>query len=127
MLELYVCGYPLLCVAVIPIAPVIVTPPMEQNVPYENQATFECLATGMPDPTYSWYKNGVIISDQDLPTLYFASVQVSDRGLYSCTVTNSEGTAQSEPVYLRITGTIILAWVYAPYFESYITCIIVMP
>ena len=93
----------------------IVIAPMEQNVPYEGQATFECLATGVPDPTYSWYKNGAIISDQDLPTLYFANVQVSDRGLYSCTVTNNEGTAQSEPVYLRITGTVLLAWVYAPY------------
>ena len=93
-----------MCVASIPTAPVITTPPMEQNVPYEGQATFECLATGIPDPVYSWFKNAELISGQNLPTLYFSDVQVSDRGLYSCTVANSVGSDESRPVYLRITG-----------------------
>ena len=94
----------LYCVAVTSAAPVIVTPPVEQNVPYEGQAVFECLATGTPDPVYSWFKNGELITEENLPTLYFSNVQVSDRGLYHCAVNNSEGSDQSQQVYLKTTG-----------------------
>ena len=99
----------LYCVAGSPTAPMITTLPMEQNVSYEGQATFECLSTGVPDPVYRWFKNGKLISGQNLPTLYFPDVQVSDRGLYSCAVTNSEGSDESQQVYLRITGTLNIA------------------
>lgn len=92
------------CVAGTPTPPQITTPPTEQNVPYESQANFTCFATGTPDPVYSWFKNGELIVGQNLPSLYFPTVLVSDRGLYSCAVTNSEDSDESEQVYLRITG-----------------------
>ena len=95
----------LYCIAPTPAAPVIVTPPVEQNVPYEGQAVFECSATGTPDPAYSWFKNEELIEGEDLPTLYFSTVLVSDRGLYHCAVANSEGSDQSQQVYLKLTGT----------------------
>ena len=91
-------------VAGTPTAPVITTPLMEQNVPYQGQATFECLATGSPYPEYRWFKNEEPISEQNLPILYISNVQVSDRGLYSCHVTNSEGSDKSQEVYLTIAG-----------------------
>ena len=94
-----------MCIAVTPTAPVIVTPLVEQNVPYEGQAVFECRATGTPDPLYNWFRNEELIAGEDLPTLYFSNVQASDRGLYHCAVTNSEGSDQSQSVYLKLTGT----------------------
>ena len=108
-LNLFLWLSPLLCAARVPVAPVITTPLMEQNVPYQGQATFECLATGSPYPEYRWFKNGEAISDQNLPILYFSNVQVSDRGLYSCSVTNSEGSDESQSIYLRITGALNFA------------------
>ena len=108
LLQLYGRSFPLLCVAGIPTAPMITTPPMEQNVPYDGRAVFECIATGIPAPTYEWFKNGETISGQNSPTLTLPNVQASNRGLYSCAVTNSEGSEESQPVYLRITGQLSL-------------------
>jgi autotransporter-associated beta strand protein len=65
-------------------------------------------ATGVPAPTFQWYKNGVAISGQTGSTLTFASAQGSNNGSYYLVATNTAGVATSSVVTL-IVNSVTLA------------------
>ncbi len=43
---------------------------------------------GTPEPTITWYKDGILIPDQNLPFLYIPEMQLEDRGFYHCVAKN---------------------------------------
>lgn len=48
--------------------------------------TIQCNAEGFPTLTYTWYKNGVIIINQNLPTYTIIAATTADNGTYTCDV-----------------------------------------
>ncbi|MCH8528493.1 MAG: DUF2341 domain-containing protein [Kiritimatiellae bacterium] len=54
--------------------------------------TLEVQATGSLPITYSWAHDGVAIPGADGPTLSLSDLFLSDSGIYTLTMTNSEGT-----------------------------------
>ncbi|XP_075525706.1 neuroglian-like [Dermacentor variabilis] len=77
----------------------------------EKPFVLECEATGEPEPTYEWTKNGErldhasqsdrISQQPRRGSLVFSSPNDADEGLYQCLATNPHGTAVSDPVSLR--------------------------
>jgi hypothetical protein len=86
-------------------APTITTQPVAQTVSTGSPATFSVVATGIPAPTYQWYRNGILV-----PNGTGSSVTViaspSDVGTYYCDVSNPEGSLLSLGVNLTISNTI---------------------
>ena len=76
-------------------APVIVTPPMDQDVPLSSLVNLTCVATGAPQPVITWYFEGVLITGANSPIYIIDSIQPAQRGTYSCRVMNSEGMDQA--------------------------------
>jgi len=67
-----------------------------------------CVASGNPQPSIAWYKDGRIIPGEGSPLLVIQEVELSDRGVYNCTATNSLGTTSSSAV-ININGTVPIA------------------
>ena len=58
-------------------------------------ATFRVSAIGTPSLTYSWFHNGYLITGADESFITIAATTNTDAGLYSCMVSNGEGTVIS--------------------------------
>jgi len=75
----------------------IVLPPVVSIVPSEavvkegDNATFNCLATGLgaEDFKYQWFLNNQAVDSSDSPALVISSVSVDNTGNYTCSVINS--------------------------------------
>ena len=97
-----------------PVAPTIVIHPNVTN-PFTEGDTMAiaCTATGRPYPTIQWYKDGVLLTNKSLTTIYndkveqnsllfttsileVWSVGADDRGTYSCVAENPAGNDTSE-------------------------------
>lgn len=85
-------------------APLIINPPMSQSVSLGSLVNLSCVATGAPQPTIAWFKDSVQITGVNLPFYVINSISVSDRGYYSCSATNNEGSDQSSSVLVNING-----------------------
>lgn len=83
-------------------APVITTQPQSQSVNVGANVVFTVVATGTPNPTYQWNKGGAAISGATNTTLSLTSVQTSDAGGYTVTVTNSLGSVTSNSATLTV-------------------------
>jgi pectin methylesterase-like acyl-CoA thioesterase/PKD repeat protein len=114
--------------------PVILQSPTNLVVSTGNPASFSVTASGLPVPTYQWWKNGAIIAGQTNATLTIASAQLSDVGNYFVVASNSAGTATSDtatlvligvpPVAPTLTATagvnqVALSWSTSPSASSY--------
>ena len=53
-------------------------------------ANFTCEVSGTPQPSITWYKDGVLLEGEQRPTLIIPEVALSDRGFYSCRASNSD-------------------------------------
>jgi len=73
------------------VVPAITTQPASITVAAGQTATFTVVATGVPAPTYQWYKNSTVISGATSATYTIASAAVGDSGTYTVAVSN--GTA----------------------------------
>ncbi|XP_037958972.1 protein sax-3 [Teleopsis dalmanni] len=88
--------------------PIIIAGPVNQTLPVKSLATLQCKAIGLPNPTISWYRDGIpvhpnakinittagdlIISDLD---------RKEDQGLYTCVASSRTGKSTWSG-YLRI-------------------------
>ena len=85
-------------------APVIALPPFNSSIPIHTPLNLSCMATGVPPPQYTWFKDGVLIPGETKPFLYIPEVQPNDRGSYRCKAANSVGEVTSEVAALTIPG-----------------------
>lgn len=68
-------------------------------------ASFNCEASGYPQPTIQWYKDDLQLSGKTCPVLIVENVSPDERGQYHCTATNSEGVISSSNALLQINDT----------------------
>lgn len=89
--------------AVIPdSAPTITTQPQGQSVTVGASVVFSVVATGKPNPTYQWNKNGNAIAGATNTTYSITGAQTTDAGTYTVTVTNSVGSVTSSGATLTV-------------------------
>lgn len=58
--------------------------------------SFSCLASGVPSPTYRWYRNGSPISGATSSTYTFTVTSSYDVDTFFCVASNSAGSATSD-------------------------------
>ncbi|MBK1877419.1 immunoglobulin domain-containing protein [Pelagicoccus mobilis] len=85
------------------VAPEITLNPQSQTVPATSTVVFTSAASGNPEPTYQWQKNGVNIDGETGSSLTIDAVDVSNAGDFSVIATNSEGEATSAVATLTVT------------------------
>jgi protein tyrosine phosphatase len=61
-----------------------------------------CIAKGVPDPTYKWYKRGIEIRGANSSLLVIKSITLEDSTYYFCVAKNVEGRTNSRPLYLLV-------------------------
>lgn len=80
--------------------PVFTVPLRDQHADRESELVWRCQAFGIPQPTYTWYRNGQLLSgDSDLiitgNTLTIPRLGESQAGMYQCMASNSHGVVTS--------------------------------
>jgi len=91
--------------------PVISVQPIAQTVDLGAVLTFSVTATGLPDPSYQWQKDGVDIAGETSSTLTIAASVKTDAADYKCIVSNIAGSVTSDTVSATIE--------YAPEFTAH--------
>ncbi|MBM3854990.1 MAG: hypothetical protein FJ399_17855, partial [Verrucomicrobia bacterium] len=84
-------------------APIIAAQPQPQiRLPSgtSNTVVFAVAATGSPAPEYQWRRNGAALAGQTAATLVLANASDSQGGSYTCLVSNSAGSVESQPAVL---------------------------
>ena len=76
--------------------PSITTQPLSQTLYLNQSATFTVVATGVPQPTYQWRKNGPDITGATNASYTISSPGISDSGKFTVTVTNRAGSVISD-------------------------------
>ncbi len=89
------------------LAPNILTNPVSMTVTAGMTATFNIVATGVPDPSYQWLLNGtnVINATANNATLVISNALAGDAGTYAVIVSNIAGTVTSSNATLTVVGT----------------------
>ncbi|MBP9913209.1 MAG: immunoglobulin domain-containing protein [Opitutaceae bacterium] len=85
--------------------PVVLSPPLTLSQSSGSTATFTVAAEGVSPLSYQWNKNGVAISGATGASYTIPSINRTDAGLYSVTITNPLGSVTSESAALSV-GTL---------------------
>ncbi|MGH7944381.1 MAG: immunoglobulin domain-containing protein [Opitutaceae bacterium] len=84
-------------------APAIASQPVStQTVKTGASASFTVIASGDPNPSYQWRKNGAKIAGATKATFSLSSVTSADAGTYMVLASNSAGTVASENATLIV-------------------------
>lgn len=83
-------------------APTITTQPVGQSVTAGSDVAFSVVASGNAFLSYQWYLNGVAVSGGASATLTLRSVTTAQAGTYTVVVSNSLGSATSDPASLNV-------------------------
>ena len=86
---------------VLPVPPVITTPPVAQTAVEGGEARFAVTASG-PALAYVWRKDGTALPGATGAQLELRNVQLSQAGAYAVTITNSAGSVESPAVRLTV-------------------------
>ncbi|THD21910.1 Roundabout 2 [Fasciola hepatica] len=92
--------------------PVFTTSPEDTFLPYDQQLTLKCIATGYPTPTITWFKDQKVVqTHRDKPgtsnritnhgELIILRFSASDEGVYYCNASNVHGWAKSASATVR--------------------------
>lgn len=104
------------------VIPTISSHPTNLTVSAGSPASFSVVATGLPDPSYQWQKDGLDHSGSTDASLSISSSTLTDNGTYSVIVSNSAGsvvssnavlTVPAEPVSITTSltgGELTLSW-----------------
>jgi pectin methylesterase-like acyl-CoA thioesterase len=87
------------------LAPNILTQPLSLSVGGGQPAGFSVVATGIPDASYQWFKDGNLLTNQTASTLSIATAYAGDAGTYSVLVSNGAGTITSSNAVLTVGNT----------------------
>ena len=85
-----------------PSAPTIITSPQSQSINLGDNFSLGVFASGVPRPTYQWKKGGEILSGKTSNPLVINAVTDGDAGDYTCVVTNSDGSVESDAATLTV-------------------------
>lgn len=88
--------------------PIISSAPTNLLLNVGNPASFSVTASGVPQPTYQWYKNNAPIPGATGTNYSIASVALTNIGTYSVVVSNAAGTVTASAylaIYSSMTGT----------------------
>jgi pectin methylesterase-like acyl-CoA thioesterase len=88
------------------LSPNIIGQPASQSTSAGLNPSFTVSATGIPDPAYQWYKNGVAIPGATNATLAFTAAVRTNAGSYSVIVSNASGTVTGSNASLTYTGDV---------------------
>jgi len=87
------------------LAPNILGHPANQSVAGGGTASFNVTATGIPDPTYQWTKNGTNIPNATNVTLVITPASLNDAGTFAAVVTTPAGSVTSSNAVLTVGNT----------------------
>ena len=87
-----------------PTQPEMSTQPQSQAVNACQTATLSGMATGTPELTYQWFKDGVVIGGEVEPELEIPAARKADAGDYTLVVLNSAGSVTSSIATLTVNG-----------------------
>ncbi len=103
--------------------PTINTQPQSQAVPFGSNVTFSVSADGTAPLNYQWRLNGTNLTSATATALSLVSVQPTNAGNYTVTVSNPFGSTNSSPATLTVqfdapslgilpggTGQVIISW-----------------
>lgn len=79
-----------------PEPPVVLTSPVDQRVFEGQSATFTAIASGVPQPTYQWRKDGLDIGGATANAYTISAAQLSDAAAYSVVILNPLGSVTNE-------------------------------
>jgi hypothetical protein len=83
--------------------PSILVEPNDMATAVGHAVTFKVVASGSPNPTYQWRKNGVTIAGATLPMYSAPATSSADNGArYSCVVSNNLGAVTTRDALLTI-------------------------
>lgn len=85
-------------------SPFIAIQPLSQSPAITKNATLYVLASGTPQPTFQWQREGTNLPGATASSLAFRNVQPSDAGTYRVVVTNLLGAVTSSPAILTPVG-----------------------
>src|SRR4029453_8878579 len=85
-----------------PIAPFMVSEPIDQTVPAGTDVLFTVTADGTPPLTYQWKKDGLPLGGQTSPSLTLNEVSPTDAGNYSVVISNEIGSVTSRTKTLTV-------------------------
>ena len=83
-----------------PFKPVVIQDPTGQNVLSNASVTLSCQAVGIPLPQYYWKLNGTAVGTGS--NYVISSASKANQGYYTCTASNSQGTATSGQAALTV-------------------------
>jgi autotransporter-associated beta strand protein len=87
------------------LAPNIIGQPANQSVSQGQSANFIVTATGIPDPTYQWLKDGSPITGATATNYSIASAVATNAGSYAVVVSNGSGSVTSIVATLTYNNT----------------------
>ena len=87
------------------LSPNIIGQPANQTVSAGQSASFTVSATGIPDPSCQWYKNGSLIPDATSTNYNIASSVPTNAGNYIVVVSNGSGSVTSVVATLTYNNT----------------------
>jgi hypothetical protein len=86
-------------------APNITSQPANASASHGQSASFSASATGIPDPTYQWYQNGLLISGATGASYNIASAVRTNGGNYTVVASNGSGSVTSVVATLTYADT----------------------
>ena len=84
------------------VAPEFTTQPESTVAALKSSVTLKAVATGDPEPTYQWFKNGKAMKGQTSSTLTFKKFKASNAGKYYVKATSADKVKKSKTVTLDV-------------------------
>lgn len=104
----HIAGFQIVDAGAVPAIPAFRVQPVNQSAAVSRSATFTCLATAAPAPTYQWEYSAdgstgwTELTDETSPTLQLFYVDPSNEVYYRCIATNTNGSDISDVAFLDI-------------------------
>lgn len=90
-------------------APVITSEPFSVVGTLGGAGSFSVSASGVPVPTFQWFKNGALLAGAMSEVLNFSALAASDVGSYQVVATNSAGSVTSAAAQLTLQEPVVVA------------------
>ena len=110
-------GLVIILFLLITVPPEFTAHPHSQTSMQGSSVTFSCDANGIPEPTFSWSKDGSAVTadnrislSADNKQLSLTNVNRTDSGEYRCVAANSVGTVYSNASTLTVQGKDIFTY-----------------